>query len=207
MKRLSYILPLLFCACGQVIDHGQQEASIAGGDTLIPLAIHSPDTTNSSEDPTGLDSLGNLEVFKSFALNYSPTRKPNVGVAKLPALPDSVLSAMTLMKNTQPKEFEKYLTLIFIKLYSAHLECCQQSYEVRKQPAIGLDSHKDPIVYEFNSLAKMYSARDRVDFISSDIGYDYVKSHKHLLDFEPIKQHVGIIEQIHNNIENGVYWE
>lgn len=170
-------------------------------------SVQSTDTTERIEKSPELDSLNGLELFKDFALDFSPTRKPNSGVAMLPETPDTVLRAIRIIKTSQPKEFEKYLTLIFVKLYSAHLECCHQSYEIRRQPTGGLDKEKDPLVYEFNELTKMFPKDKRIEMISSAIGYEYVKSHKYLLDFEPIERHIEIIEQVHKNIEEGVYWK
>lgn len=80
---------------------------------------------------TDFESSRSLQIFRKFALNYSPTRKPNSGIAMLPETPDTVKRAIEILKTSQPKEFEKYLILIFVKLYSAHLECCHQSYEIR----------------------------------------------------------------------------
>lgn len=204
MKLLLYIFPILLIAsCGQT----SNQNIVDSAEIKTNITAQTTDTVKTRNNPIQLDSLKSIEIFKDFALSYSPTREPNSGVAMLPEPSDSVLGAIKISKTTQPTEFEKYLILIFVKLYSAHMECCHQSYEIRRQPPGGLDKSKDPLVYEFNDLTKKYSNKKRIEFISSHIGYDYVMTHKHLLDFEPIKKHIKIIEQVQKNIEEGVYWK
>lgn len=206
MRQIYIFSILLIASCGQTSNKNQEYRTIDSSE-LKPesIVIKSTDTLETVEKSPELDSLKSLETFKEFALNYNPTRKPNSGVAMLPEPTDPVLKAIETLKISQPKEFEKYLTLIFVKLYSAHLECCQQSYEIRKQPPGGLDKVKDPLAYEFNDLIKKYSYKKPIEFISSSIGFEYVQSHRYLLDFEPIKKHIEIIEQVHKKIEDGKY--
>ncbi|MDZ7848172.1 MAG: hypothetical protein U5L96_16260 [Owenweeksia sp.] len=203
MKQLLYILFLVHIACGEPKNQDKDNSAVDDAE-FIKTTKQNTDTVSLIDKEINLDTLKNLEVFKDFAVNYTPTRKPNSGVAILPAIPDSVLQAMNTLKLSHPEEFEKYLTLIFIKLYSAHLECCHQSYEVRRQPPGRLDKEKDPLVYEFNNLINKYSYDKPIEFISSSISYDYVKSHKYLLDFEPIKKHVDKIEHVQKKIEEGL---
>jgi len=208
MKRLLCIVPILI-----IVSCGQKGSSSQKPTIIDRLDIKNNDTIRTSEPAEALekilvvDTLKNFEIFRDFAIDFSPTRNPNSGVAVLPAPSDMVLSAVETIKFSQSKEYEKYLVLIFVKLYSAHLECCHQSYEIRRQPSIGLDRKKDPLVYEFNDLTSQFSNKKRIEFISSSIAYDYVNSHNYLLDFEPIKKHIEIIEQVHKNIEDGVYWK
>jgi hypothetical protein len=207
MKRLIYIFLILFCACGMTSEQDHQKSSIDTNEMKVKVSAQADDAMKISEEVAESESLKSLETFKEFAQNYSPSRKPNSGVAMLPETPDSVLSAIRVVRDSQPKEFEKYITLIFVKLYSAHLECCHQSYEVRKEPQSGLDQEKDPLVYEFNNFTKKYPAGMRIEFISSSLVYDYLISHRYLLELESINKHFEIIEQVNKNIEAGAYWE
>jgi len=204
MKQMLYILPLLLIACGESNNQDKDNSTVDSSEFITKMTKQSTDSINLIDKEIDLDSLRSLEIFKDFAINYTPTRKPNSGVAILPKTPDSVIQAINILKFSNPKEFEKFLTLIFIKLYSAHLECCHQSYEIRRQPPNGLDKERDPLVYEFNNLTKKYPFDKPIEFISSSIGYDYVKSHKYLMDFEPIKKHVDKIEHVQKKIEEGL---
>ena len=208
MKRILYIFPILLIAsCGQKSNTSQEAITVHRPESKPKTILKNTDTVETAEKSSELNSEKSLDIFTEFALNYSPTRKPNSGVAMLPEPSDSALRAIEILKTSHPKELEKYLTLIFVKLYSAHLECCHQSYEIRRQPLGGLDRDKDPLVCEFNDLTKQFADKKRVEFISSSIAYDYVSSHIYLLDFKPIKKHIEVIEQVHKNIEDGVYWK
>ncbi len=204
MKQpLLYLIPILLFACGKSNNQDEKRLTNTIG-AEVKMAISGSDTLNIKKEEIEPDSLKSIQMFRVFSESYSPTRKPNSGVATLPETPDTVLQALEVMKKSEPKEFEKYLTLIFIKLYSAHLECCHQSYEIRKLPLGNLDKNREPLIYEFNILANKYIEGNPIEFISSSIGYDYVKSNPHLLGFEPIKKHIEIIEQVHKKIEQGM---
>lgn len=209
MKRLLFIFSiLLIVSCGHKTSDSSQELAIPESlENKINQTDQIAGTLQALEQPNVLDSVKSIEVFKDFAMDYSPSRKPNVGAAKLPELSDSVLSAMAIIKTSRPEEFEKYLMLIFVKLYSAHLECCHQSYEIRRQPTGRLNRGKDPLVYEFNDITKKYKDNEQIEFMPSSIGYEYVMTHRYLLDFQSIKKHVEIIERVQKNIEDGVYWK
>ncbi|MEZ4804467.1 MAG: hypothetical protein R2852_02990 [Bacteroidia bacterium] len=126
-------------------------------------------------------SIQNLEILKNFALDYSS--RPSIGSAfVLPETPDSVLNAVRSLKYTNPKEFEMYLTLIFVKYCRTWFECCRsQLYE----PEI----HTNPLIVEYQHMMKDFLRKSHLEFNASRIGYDYVKAHKYLLQFKPINKH------------------
>ena len=191
-------------SCGQASKNGHERSEFVSLDNQTGSRASVLDTAIINEAQPKLDTLESLEIFKSFALNYSPK---NESWAKLPEPSDTVLRAIDLVKVTYPQEYEKHLILIFLKLYSAHLECCHQSYDVRQHTPIGIDPEKDPLVYEFNDLTKYFPVDKPIEFISSHLVHEYVLSNKHLVEFPPIKEHLQIIEQIEKNIEEGVYWK
>ena len=203
MKRLLYIVPIALLACEQPDHQDVAYAKTDSTEVVADMAAPIASTLEMKVKVTNNDSFNSLAIFKDFSENYSPA--PILGVAKLPDLPNDVLSAMRVVKSSQPEEFEKYLTLIFVKLYSAHLECCHQSYELRKQNPRGIDPDRDPLVYEFNTLSNYFPTDKPVEFIPSSIGFDYVESHPYLLEFEPIKKHIELINGVHKNMESGTY--
>ena len=167
--------------------------------TILTIILATLTLTISAQDK-------NLEIVKEYAESYSPTSKPNRGIAWLKNVPENVVTAFLNLKTNNKKEHEKYLTLIFIKLYSAHLQCCHQSYEIRSSlPKI--DKDQDPLIYEFNLFTNYFQSDKSIEFISSDIAYKWTQENSHLLEYDKIKEQVKIIEKIQENIEKGVYWK
>ena len=204
MKALLYSFSILVVGCMPSGENERQRSAFEHTDTLERSPELVVDTAVIDEAQPELDSLESLEIFKIFALDYFP--KHELG-AKLPETPNTVLQAIDVVKVSHPKEYEKYLVLIFMKLYGAHMECCHQSYEVRKQTLGGLDRKKDPLVYEFNGLTKYFPEEKPIELFSSHLAHEYVLANKHLLNFPPIKEQFEAIEQVHKNIDEGVYWK
>ncbi|MBP6391818.1 MAG: hypothetical protein KA175_14380 [Flavobacteriales bacterium] len=100
---------------------------------------------------------------------------------------------------------EKLLTLLFLKVYRAHLECCHQSYDLRTSP-IGSDRNKDPLVFQFVELLKYQQGDVRLDFISSEIAFNHVAANKTLLNDPRVRQEHDAILTIRKNIDEGIYW-
>jgi hypothetical protein len=150
----------------------------------------------------------NLNALKQFAESYKPYTDSKQIAANLPNVPDKIKSSFPSLRKTNKKELEQYLTLIFLKLYRSHLECCHQSYEIRNSITnYKIDSLKDPLIYEYNLTTKNYKPNALIEFISSDIGYTWTKKNPSLLKYYPIKKEYDIIEQIEKNIDNGIFWE
>ena len=148
-----------------------------------------------------------LEIAKEYVESYSPNREPNKRIAELPYFPDSIMRAFQNLERTSFKDFERNVVLIFIKIYSAHLECCHQSFDLRRTKQNKMDFKKEPLIGEFNKLTNQYIEGKFVEFIPSNIGYDYVKSHRYLLKDKQIKEHYDKIEIVLKNIDDGIYWK
>ncbi len=136
----------------------------------------------------------NLQVAKCFAENYEPHKD---GIAKLVEVPAHVVEAFTHLKAEDRSACEKYLALIFIKLYRAHLECCNQSYELRTRSSkrFDIDRAADPLLFEFNSITKMYDMDKPIEFISSAMAYDWVKAHTYLRNDPAIKKEYVVVKK------------
>ena len=191
MNRLFFVLPIALFGCGQINTQEQGKATI---DVI--------DTTNQTADITvvpKIDAVHSINIFQKFAMDYAPTQRPHAGSLSLPQVSDSVLSAMDIVQEFQPKLYEKYLTLIFVKYYSA-----QMSREPNGEPAYfkqwptedGLDEDKAPLIYAFVHLTQKKISKDNLVLWSTDMGYRYVRSHTYLLDFDPIAEQVLRIEEM-----------
>ncbi len=141
-----------------------------------------------------------LMLVKAFAENYAPNRD---SPAQLENVPAEVARAFENLRNSDPSSCEKYLALVFVKLYRSHLECCNQSYELRTKPSSGIDKTADPLLFVFNSITKMFDASKTIEFISSEMPYEWVKVHSYLLNDPSIKKEVSIIKMKQAEILKG----
>lgn len=117
-------MPILFLACGQKNNHDKIGSPVNNIETKWTTSIS--DTVNIKNETNDLGSMKSFEMFRDFAVNYTLKRKPNIEPAVLVEAPDSVLEPIRIVNIHQPREFEKYLTLIFVKLFNAHLEYSKQ---------------------------------------------------------------------------------
>lgn len=136
-----------------------------------------------------------VRVLKTFAENYKPNNKVNESPAALPIVTEELKSAIYQADSVG----EKYLTLILLKLYKAHLECCNQSYELR--PDSELDIISNPILDEFLKTTKLYNSKKSIEFIPSSIVYEWIIKHPYLCEYSPINKEMKAIKKL-KKIEN-----
>jgi acyl carrier protein len=224
MKKLIYILSFILFSCGlenhsndkkvtfdsiisTPIDTISKKRIVALVDTNIQTVrkrIEDNKTYISRKYKLiEIDSISSIQLIMQFSEDFTPSES----FATLPEITDTIYRAFEIAKSVNYNAYEECITLIFIKLYRAHLECCHQSYEVRKQRPDKLNKLRDPLVYEFLNFSKGYQEGKRLEFISSSIGYTYVKQNPHLLENNQIKEQYDIIKKISKNIEDGVYWK
>ena len=192
MRHQLYVIALLLFSCSH------------------PSVENHTDETEANPNSTkteNVDTLRNVNTANFFVHHYNPNRKSNSGIARLPVPSDSIVSAFLFVKDNYPDKFETQLTILLLKLYRAHLECCHQSYEIRQEPSTELSPTRDFLVYEFNLLSHQFPANKRLELITSTIGYNYVKSNPRLLTNDTVRVYFEAIEEIHQNIDNGAYWK
>jgi hypothetical protein len=152
--------------------------------------------------------VDNVSALRQFAENYEPKNDSNQFAANLPSVPDKIKNSFPTLRQKNKKELEQYLTLIFLKIYRSHMECCHQSYELRTSKATHMiDSIGDPLIYEYNLIIKKYNPNTLIEFVPSNIGYDWTKKNPSLLKYNAIKKEYDIIKQIETNIDKGIYWD
>lgn len=111
----------------------------------------------------------NLKIVRQFAEEFSPDTTTQNGLSKMNDFPDSIVKAFKELR-LDLKNQEKYLTLIYLKVYRGHLQCCHQSYELRKKTNIkGIDSVADPLLFEYNFITKQFDNKRRIEMITSGI--------------------------------------
>lgn len=149
------------------------------------------------------------KIAANFAEKFNPTPTSDREVQSLVNVPDSVSKAYKYLRNNSFQKSEVLLTIIFLKLYRSHLECCHQSYESRTNiPHTGnIDSIADPLLYEYNLIINFFDNSRQIEFINSGIAHSWAEKNRNLLENKIVKKEFEEIERISKNIEKGVYWE
>jgi hypothetical protein len=180
--------------------------------------VDTPDKANIDDNKPVKDTLevvlnqnryskqNDLKVARLYAKNYQPDSSSYRGIGKLENIPDSVVQAFKVIRRTDTASHERFLTLIFLKLYLDHLRCCHQSYEVRNNPGRSIDSVADPLLYEFIVSTRLFDFTEHVEFVSSAIGETWVSKNPALLGYPEIKEVVSKMRPVEDSIAKGLYW-
>lgn len=141
------------------------------------------------------DSINNLNVSLNQALFFIDSI--SVGYSfedrhKMPVENSMTKASLLTLRNNNLDTLKYYLSLILLKRYTFHVDCCGQSYEVRNLPnnnKLGLDTTNNPILYEFFrfSVDDIYNCSiDTLinkprEIITSSIIIRYIKKNKKIL--------------------------
>ncbi len=127
-----------------------------------------------------------------FAESYEPASQENAVIPMPPVPPLGVESALEYMKNTNSRDHEKYVVLIFIKLYRFHIENFHQSYELREK----WGEVNNPLLSEFCRLGDL-NCKD-TEFLSSSIAEDWMKKARKYDKYKNIVTELKRIEKARN---------
>ncbi len=151
-------------------------------------------------------TIDNLSRVRQFAENFTSDTTEQSRFNKTFTFPDSVVMAFKSLRSDSINQ-EKYLTLLYLKIYRRHLQCCHQSYELRENSAGGIDSIADPLLYEYNRITNFFDSNKSIERIGSGFAEAWVEKNKRLLSYDKIKQEYKTIKTIQHNIEKGDYWK
>lgn len=138
------------------------------------------------------DSVDAIILLKKIVNDFNPHKSGTERVPTLPILTDSVRNILYKACAQSPKEAKDYLTLMLLKLYYSHLDCCNQSYMLN-QGTTEIDSLAKPILYEFLRLSNINDPK-LIYELYSDIAYDLVKKNCRRVRFKPILSEVKKID-------------
>ncbi len=153
-KESTYLLLFIYflSSCGQ--------NSIENKKAARTVELTSDITIDSNET---IHPQNNLNIVKQFVEEFLPDTIIQNGMRKMNTFPDSVVKAFKALRLNRQKQ-EKYLTLLYLKIYRGHLQCCYQSFELRKKPnIIGIDSIADPLLFEYNLITKQFNSKSRIE--------------------------------------------
>lgn len=142
-----------------------------------------------------------IEVLKEFAEYYHPNNKVNEPPDKLPTLTEDIKNSIYETRQSDSSAYQRYITLIILKLYRSHLECCNQTYELRQD--FKLDSMQTPILFAFLDFTRLYDISRPIEFIPSSIAYKWVQERPTLLNYPPIQEEVEKIKKRKEAIDKG----
>jgi hypothetical protein len=143
-------------------------------------------------------------IVAEFAKQYAPNRSEN-----LDSIPTDIIKAFTELRTIDKDEHEKYVTLIFTKLYAEHLQCCHQSYIIAnfRSNRSDYDFEKPTMVNEFAFMSNYLDKDNMPEIWTSGIIEKWLTENPNLLEYEPIGKYNQFIKTVQKKIENGDYWE
>ena len=183
-------LPILFLLinCNQ-----EQKKSVNLTETKSELITQTESETRNIEK----------EIAK-YSLNYSPK-----GTSALDSIPVKIIEDFKVLRTIDKDAHERYVTLIFTKLYAEHLECCHQSYIIENFRSAGseYDFDKLTMVNEFAFMSGYLDKKNLPEIWTSGIIEKWLTENQRLLKYEPIGKYDQYIKEISKKIENGDYWD
>lgn len=131
----------------------------------------------------------NLENLKKFAESFNPSGKRNEKPDTLPSVSKEIKDVISKLHNDQYSEGEKYIVLIILKLHRSHLECCNQTYELRqKYGNYTIEGITSPILQEFLRFTKNYKNNELIEFLPSSIAYNWIEKNGNIFKYELITE-------------------
>lgn len=161
---------------------------------------------SSCSNPVADKFKGNpLVTIQKFSEGFMPDSNTQDGLDKINNIHDSIIVAFKALRSDTVNQ-ELYLTLLFLKVYRGHMQCCHQGFELRKElNIIGIDSTTDPLVYEYNLITKFYDTTKRIEMVGSGIAYSWIEKHKNLLQDKRILKEFHAIKVIEDSIMIGIH--
>jgi len=142
--------------------------------------------------------------ISEFSLNFSPK-----GASALDSIPENIIKEFKELRTIDKNAHEKYVTLIFTKLYTEHLQCCHQSYIIEYFPAEKSEYEFDKLtmVNEFAFMSNYLDKEQLPEIWTSGIIVKWLAENQRLLKYEPIGKYDQQIKTISKKIVNGDYWD
>ena len=144
----------------------------------------------------------NDSIVKTFVENFQPDSTLN-GFHKMHNFTGQFVYSLKQLRKEKSPNSEKYLTLLYLKIYRGHLKCCHQSYELRKliPQKIAIDSISDPVLFEYNLITKQINNSKNQEFISSGIAESWLQKNNKLLIYSEISKEISLIKKISSEIK------
>lgn len=123
--------------------------------------------------------------------------------------------AIYKLRSENEDTLKYYLTLLMIKKYKFHIECCRQGFELRNPKSghsVGVDSLIDPMLYEFLRFSESYDQygytidsllTKRFEYMNSSIIMHWIEKEPKYIQYDSINGYYNYIKEIERK---GDYW-
>jgi len=132
-----------------------------------------------------------VAVIKKFAESYEPKFTKQAVIPSPPEPNEEVVQAIANLKNSKTREYEKYIVLIYLRLYRFHIENFKQSYE------LGRDNS---LTKEFFRIIQSHDYQ-KAEFMPSYLAQNYVQENSELLKYNLIEKEMNRIEKAGEKIK------
>lgn len=144
--------------------------------------------------------------FKKKVAEYAMSFSPK-GASAYDSIPEDIVQALNKLRTIDKNAHEKYVTLIFTKLYAEHLRCCHQSHIIEEFPMKKkeYDFNKLTMANEFAFMSNYLKGKELPEVWSSGIILQWLTENPQLMKFEPIGRYKSTIDSISKKIADGEY--
>ncbi len=131
-----------------------------------------------------------VAILRNYAESYEP-KSTKAQVIPAPPIPnEKVLQIISHLADTQSREHEKYIVLIFLRLYRFHIEHFKQGYE------LGRDNR---LTKEFFRLIGYVNYR-QAEIITADEAYTYAAKKSELRKYPLVEKEIIRIKKAEEKI-------
>ncbi len=132
-----------------------------------------------------------IDIVKKYAETYEPKPAKGTVIPSPPEPSEKVLQVISNLKNSDSKEYEKYIVLIFLRLYRFHIENFKQSYELGRE---------NPLTKEFFRIIKSKDF-EKAELMPSYLAENYVEENVELLKYDLIEKEMKRIKKADEKIK------
>src|SRR5688572_25531870 len=148
-----------------------------------------PVKTNSPKLPSPI-TPADLDNLKRYAESYEPKSTKDQIIPSPPFIDEPVLRALKGLSDSQSREHEKYIVLIFLRIYRFHIEHFSQGYDLSEPPG-------NPLTQEFFRLI----GHQKAEMDHSALAVDWVEENPELLEYPLIKSELVRIVKARKRVE------
>ena len=183
---ISFLIICFLLSCGnKKVDNNETVSEIDSSIVILPLGVST------------VDAISHLDSLVSFYNSESRHEFPFDSLKTKPSLLE--------LRTNNEDTLKYYLTLLLIKKYKYHIECCNQGYELRNQNSnktVGIDTLADPMLYEFLRFSESFEdiglpvnslLNNRVEFMNSGIIMDWLNKETKYLQSDSIKSYYNYV--------------